>query len=106
MVEELDKFAFQQKVIDTSGKVLVEFFATWCPHCQKEAPVVDKVASELEGVVPVYRVDIDKCPELAQTYAADGVPAFALFEGGQMVARKMGEQPREELLSLVDGQSL
>ena len=100
MVEELDKLAFQQKVIDGGGRTLVEFFATWCPHCQAEAPVVDEVAAELEGVVPVYRVDIDRSPEVADRFAPDGVPTFALFDGGQLVERKAGEQPKEELLRM------
>ena len=26
--------------------VLVEFFATWCPHCQKMRPILDRVEKE------------------------------------------------------------
>ena len=101
MIEVLDKEQFQEKVINSDGNLLVEFFATWCPHCKAEAPVVDKLAVEEEGIVPVYRVDIDQSPEVAQAYAPDGVPTFVLFDKGQMIDRKVGEQPKMELERMV-----
>ncbi|WP_418133436.1 thioredoxin family protein [Adlercreutzia sp.] len=33
MIEILNEGNFDEKVLQSSGNVLVEFFATWCPHC-------------------------------------------------------------------------
>ncbi|MBR3266936.1 MAG: thiol reductase thioredoxin, partial [Bacilli bacterium] len=43
------------------GKVLVDFFATWCGPCKMLAPIVEKVASEHEDIT-VLKIDVDEVP--------------------------------------------
>ena len=86
--------------VDVVGPVLVEFFATWCPHCQRMQPIVDELAAE-QSAVPVYQVDVDKSPALAQTYAPDGFPTFVLFEGGAPAQTLTGEQSAGTLRTLI-----
>lgn len=38
---------FQEIVIDNDKDTLVEFYAPWCGHCKKLAPVFDEVAEKL-----------------------------------------------------------
>ena len=102
MIKILNESDFQQYVIDAEGKVLVEFFATWCPHCQRMMPVIEDVAEKLEGEVPVYQVDVDKSPTLAAEYT-EGFPAFLLFENGEVVNEVLGECPESEIMALVEG---
>ena len=42
MIEILNEGNFDEKVLQSSGNVLVEFFATWCPHCQRMMPIIKK----------------------------------------------------------------
>ena len=53
------------RLLSEKGTVLVEFYATWCPHCRKMMPVVEDVKASLEGKVPVYQIDLDKEPDLS-----------------------------------------
>ena len=46
MEEVLNDSDFDAKVLASDGKVLVEFFATWCPHCQRMQPILDDVAAK------------------------------------------------------------
>ena len=101
MIKELSSADFIPKVLASDGKVLVEFFATWCPHCQRMAPVIDELA-EREGDVAVYCVDVDKEPELANTYAPDGFPTFVVFDAGEVVKSATGEQAPEYLEAMLD----
>lgn len=96
MPEIINEENFSQKV-DVSGPVLVEFFATWCPHCHRMQPVVDQLTSELTRVEPVYQIDIDRSPQLAQVYASQGVPTFVLFDDGKVAKSIAGEQSIETL---------
>ena len=35
-----------QEAIDGTRPVLVEFYADWCPHCQRMMPVVEQLKTE------------------------------------------------------------
>lgn len=100
MIEILNEGNFPEKVLQSDGKVLVEFFATWCPHCQRMMPIIEEVAEKLAGEAVVYQVDIDQSPDLAQKYAPNGFPTFVLFENGRQAESLTGEQSEERLLEM------
>ena len=58
---------FKQEVLEAKGKVLVDFFATWCGPCRMMSPIVDQLADELADV-KVCKVDIDQAEALATEY--------------------------------------
>ncbi len=37
------------EVINSEPVVLVEFYASWCPHCQRMMPIIDDVADAAAG---------------------------------------------------------
>ena len=96
MIEILNEGNFDEKVLKSSGNVLVEFFATWCPHCQRMMPIINEVADRVQGQAVVYQ-----SPDLAKTYAPNGFPSFVLFVNGQLVETLVGEQTEERLMELV-----
>ena len=87
--------------IKSSKVVLVEFFASWCPHCQRMMPVVAQIKELLEGKVNVYQFDIDENAELAASEGADSVPTFIVYRDGQEVWRESGEIDGQVLLSKI-----
>lgn len=99
-VETLNDSNFTQKVLQGKGEIMVEFFATWCPHCQRMAPVINDLANQLPDIT-FYRVDIDESPDLANEYAPNGFPTFVVFENGQNLRTTAGEQPEAVLISFL-----
>lgn len=87
--------------IDQKGVVLVEFFATWCIHCQHMAPIVEQVKELLAGKAQVVQLDIDKYQEAASEAQVDATPTFILFKDGQEIWRHAGEIEGEVLLNEV-----
>lgn len=83
------------------GVVLVEFFATWCPHCQRMMPVVEEVKELVAGKAAVFQYDIDKYPDDAEKAGADTVPTFIVFKDGKEVWRKVGEMPGDEIVQAI-----
>lgn len=101
MIEILNETNFDKKVLGSEGTILIELFATWCPHCQRMAPIVDELASMVADKATVYRVDVDQSPDLANEYAPEGYPTFATFRNGALERELSGEQSLDALLHLV-----
>ena len=55
---------------------IVDFTAKWCGPCQRIAPILDQLANEFQGQVVIYKVDIDKNPELAKAFKVSSIPAI------------------------------
>lgn len=90
------------EIISSQPVVLVEFYATWCPHCQKMMPVVAQVKSSLEGRAAVYQLDIDQNQQTAEDAGADTIPTFILYRDGKEVWRHSGEIEESVLSSKVE----
>ncbi len=90
-----------KKAINETPMTLVEFYATWCPHCQAMEPVMDNVKKLLSGRAGVLQYDIDKYSQLADDVEIESVPTFILYDHGEEVWRRSGEMTASMLLAQV-----
>ena len=67
--------------------VLVDFYAQWCGPCQMMQPVLEDLASRLDSVARVAKVDTDKSPRLASRYQVEALPTLILFHKGKVIER-------------------
>lgn len=88
-------------VINSAETVLVEFYASWCPHCQRMMPVVAQVRELLGDTVPIYQYDIDENKELANDEGVESIPTFIIYKGGKSVWRYSGEIDGNVLLQKI-----
>jgi len=87
---------FQQQV--KNKVVLVDFWATWCAPCRMMAPVLNDVATELNGNSHVGKVDIQQYQSLANQFKVRSIPTLILFKNGKEVNRFVGIKSKEFLL--------
>ena len=90
------------QAVSEAPVVLVEFFATWCPHCQKMMPIVDEVRQALGAATPVIQLDIDQNSATARENGVEGVPTFIIYRNGQEMWRQSGEIEGSALLAKVE----
>ena len=91
-----------KELIKSSEVVLVEFYASWCPHCQRMMPVVEQIKELLQGKVNIYQFDIDENANLAESEGADSVPTFIIYKNGKEQWRQSGEMEGQVLLSKIE----
>ena len=60
-------------------------------------PVLEEVASLMEGVARVAKVDTEKSPKLAARYQIEALPTLVVFHKGEVVERLMGYRSADEL---------
>lgn len=87
---------------EDKGVVLVEFFASWCPHCQRMMPVVADVKALLKGRANVYQFDIDENEEFAKELDVTSIPTFIVFKDGEEKWRGSGEMEGSTLDAKVE----
>jgi thiol-disulfide isomerase/thioredoxin len=96
---------------------MLVFFATWCPHCQDEAPVMSELESQYDGLrmvmigidgeddpgkvqqfVEKYGIGSPAVyePALGSEYGVSGYPTTYVLDGeNRVVGAHSGEAPRE-----------
>lgn len=99
MATQISTSEFQEKVLQASTPVLVDFFATWCGPCKMMAPVLDEVSSEVAGKAAVYKVDVDQEPQLAHQFSIMSVPTMIVFKDGKPANQFIGVQPKQVLVN-------
>lgn len=96
-VIQITKDNFDEKVMQAEGKVLLDFWATWCGPCRMVAPVVEEIAEENESLT-VGKVNVDEEMELAVRFGVSSIPTLVVIENGEVVAQAIGYRPKAELL--------
>lgn len=81
---------FEAEVLQSDKPVLVDFYADWCGPCKMMAPVVEKLAQEMDGQVKVGKINVDDEPELAQKYRVISIPTFLIFKNGEVAETGVG----------------
>ncbi len=98
-VVHLSDGTFEKEIAE--GVVLVDFWAHWCQPCLIQGPILENLAGDFEKGVKVVKVDVEKHPELANTFQVRSIPMLILFKSGKPVERMIGVQSQEALTKLI-----
>jgi len=70
--------------IATSDDWLLEFYAPWCGHCQRLAPVYEDVAERMTDGIKVAKINCDAHKGLCARFSVKGFPTLMMLHKNQL----------------------
>ena len=95
--KELNREERNKTVMETGALVMAEFYADWCPHCQKMMPIVKEFKELEKGKLEVVQINIEEESALADLYTVESIPTFILLRKGEALWRQSGEMNLDRL---------
>jgi putative thioredoxin len=94
---------FQRDVLDRSAEVpvVVDLWAEWCGPCRTLGPILERVVGETGGTVELAKVDIDRNPGVAASFAVQSIPAVFAISGAKVVDSFIGALPEQAVREFV-----
>ena len=111
-VQVLNTEQFEEKVCELNnpkgfqykGKLpaIVDFYADWCGPCRSIAPYLVEFAKEYAGKIIIYKVNIDKCPEVSQAFEIQSIPTLLYLKPNTQPTATVGALSKDELKQVIE----
>ncbi len=100
-VKHLTDFDFNSTIKESKVPVLVDFWAPWCSPCRMQNPILEELATELNGKVVIAKLNVDECESLALKYGVNSIPCLMVFKNGELKEQSVGLTSKAELSAML-----
>lgn len=99
-IVNIDKNNFENEVLKSDKKVLLDFYADWCNPCRMVSPIVEEIAKE-HPEYKVCKINIDEQQDLASSFQVMSIPSLFVMENGKIVNQSTGAVPKTRILDML-----
>jgi thioredoxin 1 len=78
--------------------VLVDCWAPWCGPCRMLSPVLDELATEMQGKVVFGKLNVDEEKMTAVNFGISSIPAMLIFREGKLIDKLIGAVPKQKII--------
>ena len=100
MVRELNESDFDQ-FVESNGLAIIDCWAPWCGPCRRMGPIIEELASDLEGKAGVAKLNTDENQAIAVRFNINAIPTLLVFKDNVLVDTLVGLRPKEDILSAI-----
>ena len=94
---------WQGEVIESDIPVLVDFWAEWCGPCKAISPILDELATELDGKLKIAKVNVDDNQALAGQFGIRSIPTLLIMKDGAVQEQMVGAMSKADLEQKLSG---
>ena len=92
---------FDELVLKSEKKVLLDFWAPWCGPCRMITPAIEEIGEEYNSIL-VGKVNVDEEAALANRFGITSIPTLIVMEKGEVVNQALGMRPKDSILKLLE----
>lgn len=95
--------SFEDMVVKSGKNVLVEFYAPWCGHCKKLAPILEEVAISFQADPDVLIAKFDATANdiTSKDFEVKGFPTLFLHSAAGKVIPYEGDRSKEDIIEFI-----
>lgn len=103
-INNIDKISLEdfREVLSKNEKyILLDFYAFWCEPCIMLNPVIEQIVNNYSDTIEVYRIDVDKNPNIADEYKITNVPTLVFQKKEDILTNIVGYNSYDSIENII-----
>ena len=93
---------FEEEVLKSDKKVLIDFYADWCGPCKKVSPILKELAAQYKDDIVIYKINVDNEKELASAFGIQSIPTLLFIPKTGKPQIAQGALSKEQFVEQID----